>query len=132
LYIKEEKISTNAAKIMSRNKKTGIRGEEVAIRWLTKKGYTIIVCNWRYKRWEIDIIAGKDEMLHFVEVKSRSTTKYGYPEAGVNIKKLTSLKSAVEGYLNLYPEWSTIQIDVLTITWRGKKVQEIFMIEDIY
>ena len=117
---------------MSRNKKTGARGEEVATKWLTKKGYAIIVCNWRYKRWEIDIIASKNEMLHFVEVKSRSTTKYGYPEASINLKKLTSLKNAVEEYLYLYPEWDIIQIDVLTITWRGKKVQEIFMIEDIY
>jgi putative endonuclease len=117
---------------MSRNKIIGAKGEDVATTWLTKRGYAIIVCNWRHKHWEIDIIASKENKLHFVEVKSRSTIKYGYPEAGVNIKKLTSLKNAVEEYLNLYPEWTAIQIDVLTITWRGKKVQEILMIEDIF
>ena len=37
-------------------------------------------CNWRFKHYEIDIIALKNEIIHFIEVKTRQTTTFGYPE----------------------------------------------------
>jgi len=117
---------------MSCNQTIGEKAEEAATKWLEKRGYTVIERNWRHKHWEIDIIASKEKKLHIVEVKSRSTVKYGYPEAAINPKKLLSLKNGIEEYLNLYPEWATMQIDVLTVVWKQGRVQEVLMIEDVY
>lgn len=117
---------------MSCNKTIGEKGEETAVNWLNRKGYAIIERNWRYKHWELDIIASKGNMLHIIEVKSRSTVHFGYPEAAINPRKLASLKNGAEEYLNLHTKWESIQIDVLTITWKLGKAQEIFIIEDVY
>ncbi|HJU46265.1 MAG TPA: YraN family protein [Chitinophagaceae bacterium] len=117
---------------MNCNKTIGEKAEETATGWLIKKGYTIIERNWRHKHWEIDIIASKENKLHFVEVKSRSTVRYGYPEAAIGHQKLLALKNGIEEYLLLYPEWSIIQIDVLTVVWKLGRVQELLMIEDVY
>lgn len=129
MYLKQEK---DIHKIMSCNKTIGIRGEEDATQWLIQKGYTIIERNWRHKHWEIDIIASKEKKLHFIEVKSRSTINYGYPEAAINLKKLLSIKNGIEEYLYINPEWNAIQIDVLNLVWRHGRMKEIFIIEDVY
>lgn len=117
---------------MSCNKTIGEKAEEAATNWLIKKGYTILERNWRHKHWEIDIIASKEKKLHIVEVKSRSSVWYGYPEAAINPKKLLSVKNGIEEYLILYPEWKMMQIDVLTVVWRQGRVQEILLIEDVF
>jgi len=54
------------------NKKLGNLGEEMAEKYLRKKGYKILERNFRYKRYgEIDIIAKKGQDFHFVEIKTR-------------------------------------------------------------
>lgn len=52
-------------------KKQGQKGEEIAAKFLTKKGYLIKAKNWRYHPYEIDLIAEIDSVLVFVEVKLR-------------------------------------------------------------
>lgn len=114
------------------NKITGERAEDAAALWLRLRGYTILERNWRSKHWEIDIIASKGEKLHIIEVKSRSTVVFGYPEAAINSKKLLSLKNGVEEYLNLFPKWKEMQIDVLTVVWQNGVAEDFLMIEDVY
>ncbi len=84
---------------MARHNKTGQEGETLAIQYFTAKGYTILHCNWRYSHYEIDIIAHKDDMLHFIEVKTRTNAKYGHPEESVDKKKMENLMKAGEAYL---------------------------------
>lgn len=117
---------------MSSTKTIGEKAEEAVSKWLIQKGFDILERNWRHKHWEIDIIVSKDNKLHFIEVKSRSSVKYGYPEAAINPSKMLALKNGIEEYLNEHPEWQTIQIDVLTVIWKLGKIQEILMIEDVY
>lgn len=73
---------------MAWHNETGKTGEKLAADWLEKKGFTILEKNWRHKRLEVDIIAEKDNLLHFIEVKSRSSQNYGLPEESVSLKKL--------------------------------------------
>ena len=80
----------------------------------------------------MDIIASKDNKLHFVEVKTRHTTMYGYPEESIKKDKMQSLKNAAEAYLNLYPQWKYIQFDVVSIMLCNDEPKEIFLIEDFY
>ena len=61
------------------NKYTGNKGEEMAAAYLIKNGYNIVERNWRFKHWEVDIIASKGNCLHFFEIKTRSSDMYGHP-----------------------------------------------------
>ena len=72
---------------MKNNKEKGAMGEEIAARYLANKGYRIIDRNYRTNIGEIDIIALKDDLLIFIEVKSRTNIIYGYPYEAVNWKK---------------------------------------------
>ncbi|NCA94220.1 MAG: hypothetical protein EOM84_03470, partial [Sphingobacteriia bacterium] len=58
----------------------GLLGEDVACKYLAKHGFTVIERNYTRKWGEIDIIAIKDEVLYFIEVKSRKVNKYFFEE----------------------------------------------------
>lgn len=82
-------------------KKTGDKGEDLAIELLESKGYTIIKRNYRYGKGEIDIIAKdpQEEGLVFIEVKSRKNLEYGSPEEAITKNKIKQLKRIAELYL---------------------------------
>ena len=117
---------------MNHNKITGNKGEDIAVSYLQKKGFAVLVKNWRYRHWEVDIIAGKDDMLHFIEVKTRNSLRYGYPEESITREKMNHLKHASTVFHSQHPEWKRIQFDVLAITLINNEVKEIMMIEDVY
>lgn len=116
---------------MAHHNKTGKLGEEIAAKYLADKGYTILHKNWRHKNWETDIIATKNNRLHFIEVKTRRTTAFGNPEDDVSKKKVKNLMGAAEEFLILYPHWKLIQFDILSITLEKNKQAEFFLIEDV-
>ena len=72
---------------MASHNELGKQGEEMAVAYLIEKGYKILRRNWRFSRYEIDIIAAKDEYLHIVEVKTLYATAAGHPEDSVTKKK---------------------------------------------
>ena len=55
--------------------------------------------NWRAGHKEIDLIAIKDKLILFVEVKSAATTRFGHPAERVDTKKIKNLSAAAEQYL---------------------------------
>ena len=116
---------------MAHHNLTGNLGEDMAEKYLQDRGYTILHRNWRHKNWETDIIATKNSTLHFIEVKTRRTTTFGYPEDDVSKKKIKNLMGAAEEFLLLYPDWKLIQFDILSITIEKNKRSEFFLIEDV-
>ncbi len=114
-----------------KNKHTGDKGETIAANFLQKRGFAIIERNWRHKHLEIDIIASHNNKLHFVEVKTRTSQRYGMPEESVSQIKMNRLKIAAEAYLQLHPEWELIQFDVIAIMI-GKDKEDIFLIDDVF
>lgn len=117
---------------MNTNRTTGNKGEELAAYYLQQKGYSIIERNWRYKYLEVDIIASKGNRLHFIEIKTRTSDKYGKPEESISTKKMANLKNAAEEYQYLHPEWRYVQFDVVAITMLYNEPTEYFLIEDVY
>ena len=117
---------------MAHHNQTGIIGEQKAAEWLAKKGFQILHRNWRFSHWEVDIIASLENTLHFIEIKTRRTQKFGHPEEDVTKKKIENLINASEEYLQLFPEWKRIQFDILSITLLNNQPEEYFFIEDVY
>lgn len=80
-------------------RKTGKRGEDIAADFLLSHGFTIEERNWRTRVGEIDIIATKDGMYHFIEVKTRRSLSAGSPEESVTEQKLLRLETLAHAYL---------------------------------
>ena len=117
---------------MASHNETGHSGEAMAVKHLGEIGFAILQQNWRHAHWEVDIIASKDSILHFIEVKTRRTKKFGHPEESVGKKKIQNLINAAEEYLYQFPLWKRIQFDILSITILKNEPIEYFLIEDVY
>jgi putative endonuclease len=116
---------------MAHHNTTGSFGEELAANYLIKIGYTILHRNWRHSYYEIDIIATNKNIVHFVEVKTRRSDTFGYPEDDVSKKKMRFLMSSAEEFLYRNPHWKRIQFDILSLTIKEDKSIEYFLIEDV-
>ncbi|MEY2916373.1 MAG: hypothetical protein RIS73_87 [Bacteroidota bacterium] len=117
---------------MAQHNQTGATGESMAVKHLAKEGFAILHQNWRYGYWEVDIIASKSDVLHFIEVKTRRSKKFGHPEDAVSKKKIQNLINASEEYLFQFPQWKRIQFDILSITILKNEPVEYFFIEDVF
>ena len=117
-----------------RNKqgKIGKWGEEVAVKYLHQKGYKVLERNYYFrdcrnlKRGEIDIIAKKDDVVSFIEVKTlKNPGELISPEEKVNAIKRKKLRKTAESWLikKKIPLDSKWQIDVIAIELRDKKVK---------
>jgi putative endonuclease len=77
----------------------GKEGEERARMHLASKGYRILHSNWRFRRFEVDIIAEHNSTIVFIEVKMRKNDEFGEPEVFVTKQKQGFLISAAHHYL---------------------------------
>ncbi len=101
---------------MRYRKNVGDIGENYAADLLTNSGFQVIERNYRTKAGEIDIIAIKDGVLHFVEVKTRNGDKYGYPSESVTEVKQQRIRRAAEQYLQgRRMQWNKVSFDVYEI-----------------
>ena len=112
--------------------KLGKWGEELAVEYLIERGYSILGQNVRTPYGEIDVIAQQQEQPYgesppqavvvFVEVKTRSSTEYGFPEEAVTREKRAHMLAAAQGYLQIHSELSDRwRIDVIAIQRSGSK-----------
>lgn len=91
-------------------------GEERAARYLSEQGYTLLARNLRTPYGEIDLIACRDGVTVFVEVKTRTSTTFGMPEDAVTPRKQAHLRAAVAFYLQDHPDFEgDWRIDVIAI-----------------
>ncbi len=93
-------------------------GEEAVITYLKKRAFSILECNYLKKWGELDIIAWRDDKLHFIEVKSLSRETKGYrAEENVHPRKLQRLARTIQTYLleKNVPEAVEWQFDVATV-----------------
>ena len=116
---------------MAKHNDIGKKGEKLAVLFLEKKGLNILETNWRWKQKEIDIIATQNNFIHFIEVKTRTSVYYGFPEESISAKKLKNIMDVSAEYLNANPFWKRVQFDVLSINIVNKEAN-IFYIEDVY
>ncbi len=97
------------------NKITGQCGEDAAVKHLKNKGYKIVERNYRNKIGEIDIIAKDRENLVFVEVKTRSSDKFGTPAEAVTYYKKQKIVNCAKVYLIKNPTALNIRFDIIEV-----------------
>jgi putative endonuclease len=99
----------------------GKKGEEQARFLLKEKGYTIIACNWKHLKEEIDIIASRGEELVFVEVKTRSGSPLESPELAVSPGKQRSLVNAADAYIKNNNVLCEARFDVISVLFNKNR-----------
>ena len=101
---------------MAQHNDTGKQGEDEAVRYLQQKGYKILERNYRHQHAEIDLIAQKGKLLIFVEVKTRTGTRFGNPEEFVNSTKARLVMKAAEHYI-FAKDWQyDVRFDIIAVT----------------
>lgn len=115
------------------SKRLGINGEEIASTFLLKNGFTIIQTNFTCKLGELDIVAKKNQKLHFIEVKTRIGVNKGQPHEAVNFRKLQHIKNTIDYYLLKNKIKNTkLSIDVVSIVLaRDNSVERLNLYENI-
>jgi putative endonuclease len=95
---------------------TGQWGEAIAAKHLESNGYSVLQRNWRHGHGELDIVAQKDELIVFVEVRTRRNDAFGMAEESISPKKRAKLIETAQAFLDAHDlseaQW---QIDVIVI-----------------
>ena len=116
----------------NRKQAIGRWGEELAARYLESKGYSIFCRNFHSAHGEIDIVASKEAALIFVEVKTRSSHAFAYPEDSVTRRKQAAMLSAAEDYIQAHPENAeSWQFDIIAIERKTGEKPEIVHFENV-
>lgn len=84
---------------MAKHNKLGKKGEKEAVQYLLQKGYQILETNYRFRKFEIDIIAQKEGVIVAVEVKTRSSADFGNPQDFVKPAQIQRLVKALDHYI---------------------------------
>jgi putative endonuclease len=97
----------------------GRRGEDLAHRYLKKAGYAVVTRNYRAGAdSEIDIVARKDDLVVFVEVKSRRSMEYGAPERAMDADKHKNIVRGARAYATRGGiDWSQVRFDVVSVVF---------------
>lgn len=116
---------------MAKHNTIGKEGEEIAASYLKSKGYQILEINKQLGRAEVDIIAKIGLEYVFVEVKTRTSSYFGFPEESIGKSKINMLASAAEKYCIEQNMELDIRFDLISLVLEGSK-QEIIHVEDAF
>lgn len=111
---------------------TGKLGEQLAQKFLKKKGYRIRETGFNCSRGEIDIVARKKDYLVFVEVRARTSQEFGTPEESITQAKKENLIATALTYINSHEDLPSLwRIDVVAIELNDKgKTERIELLEN--
>ncbi|PTR00924.1 putative endonuclease [Mucilaginibacter yixingensis] len=110
----------------------GKRGEQLARTHLEATGYEILDQNWTHAKAEIDIIAYKNGVIIFIEVKSRSYNYFGEPEDFVDRRKQRLLARAADEYIYLMNHQGEVRFDIVSVLFASDDSHKLKHIEDAF
>lgn len=117
---------------MAQHLDLGRKGEMIAKTHLEELGYEILEENWTHGKLEIDIIAYKDRVIIFTEVKTRSGSGFGQPEDFVDMRKQRLLADAAGQYIYLMDHQGEVRFDIISILFDGEYKYKLKHIEDAF
>ncbi|WP_405379872.1 YraN family protein [Maribacter sp. LLG6340-A2] len=108
---------------MGKHNEFGKEGEQIAVDYLTQKGYHIVYRNYRYLQAEIDIIAKKEDDLAIIEVRSRRSDYIESIAETVTPKKIKLLVMAANHYVTDNDLDVNVRFDIITILKNKKRFE---------
>lgn len=114
--------------------KLGRLGEDLAINALVEAGYEVIHKNIKISKREIDVIAQDGQNLVFIEVKTRSSDKFGAPAEAIDQKRQKRLKKAAEIYClgKKLTNKVSVRFDVVTVDFTKSKEPGVEIIKNAF
>lgn len=110
---------------MAKHNDLGKQGEKIALKFLLSLGYDILETNWRHLNAEIDMICMDGHEMVFVEIKTRSSSKWGYPEEAVKVKKQKIILDAAAVYITNRGFEGELRFDILSILMSKTGIPDI-------
>lgn len=112
----------------------GDEGEDLAVAYLESKGYTILERNYHFEHAEVDIVAYDNESyIVFVEVKKRSSNRYGEPEQYIDDDKKENVYKAAEAWVyERKMDGAPVRFDVISIVQEANEAPEIKHFENAF
>ena len=110
----------------------GRKGESLAKTFLENAGYEILDENWTHGKLEIDLVAYKDKVIIFAEVKTRTGNRFGEPEDFVDARKQKLLVEAADEYIYLMDHQGEVRFDIVSILFDKQANYTLKHIEDAF
>ena len=117
---------------MATHNDLGRLGESLAKTHLEQAGYEILDENWTHGKAEIDLIAYKDKVIIFAEVKTRTGNAFGEPEDFVDARKQRLLVEAADEYIYLMEHEGEVRFDIISILFDKTDNYTLKHIEDAF
>jgi len=110
----------------------GRRGESLAKTFLESLGYEILDENWTHGKAEVDLIAYKDRVIIFTEVKTRTGNGFGEPEDFVDMRKQRLIAEAADEYIYLMDHQGEVRFDIISVLFDRSENYTLKHIEDAF
>jgi putative endonuclease len=117
---------------MAKHLDLGRKGESLAKEHLEAQGYEILDENWTHGKLEVDLIAYKDRVIIFTEVKTRTGNGFGEPEDFVDARKQKLLADAADEYIYLMDHQGEVRFDIIAILFSNETNYKLKHIEDAF
>lgn len=118
--------------MVNKTQKLGKIGEKLAEQYLRAQNYQIVKINFRTREGEVDLIAKKNGVLIFVEVKTRKSLIFGEPVEAVDEIKLRRLTKMALTYIREYNWDGSFRLDVIGITWKARDGPKLEHLKNVY
>ncbi|KQW07474.1 hypothetical protein ASC66_00165 [Leifsonia sp. Root4] len=115
------------------SQRLGRFGEQQAVRYLEAQGYRVLERNWRCRHGEIDVVASRDGVLVFVEVKTRTSAAFGHPFEAITVAKLRRMHVLARLWCEARPQArGSVRLDVIGILAPIGEVPRIEHLEGVH
>ena len=116
--------------MMTEKQERGALGEQAAVEYLRRHGFVLVERNYRVGYSEVDIIAQRDDELHFVEVKTRKVGSMTAPEEAINEQKCRAMRRAASAYMAQHNSPLEPCFSLIAVEMAGDMVAELRFIRD--
>ena len=117
---------------MAEHNEFGKLAEDLAADFLAKKGYKILVRNFRFQHHEIDIVSEFQDLIVVTEVKARSYDTLIEPQEAVNKKKIKSIVQTADFFMTDNQIDKEVRFDIITVLPDKTGALQITLIEDAF
>lgn len=107
---------------MDKRHRLGTRGENHALHYLKGLKYELVAKNFRFRRGEIDLVVKKGDTLVFVEVKTRSSLAFGFPEDTLSFHQKSNILTAAEAFMEQLNWNGPVRFDIIAIHRKRSKL----------